>query len=133
MVIYMTVYNPGVGSDNPLESKVFQKYKYSVNLVICCKFFPSNYFVIVYPIQTHRQQFDLAVKRSRSTQGHHLYKLCRAQVLNATCQVSRSKNFRFWRRFLKVFTIYGLGHVTRMIFTKFMFLLSKKAPHKICL
>ena len=39
------------------------------------------------------------------------------------------------KKILKVFTIYGyrsnLGHVTGMIFTKFMFPLSKKAPHKI--
>ena len=46
-------YSPGVGSDNPLESKVFQQYKSSVILLllICCKFFPSNYFVIVFPFK----------------------------------------------------------------------------------
>ena len=41
------------------------------------------------------------------------------------------------RIFFKVFTIFGhgshLGHVTKMIFTKFMFPLPKKAPHKIWL
>ena len=27
------VYNPGTGADSPLESKGFQKYEYSVNLL----------------------------------------------------------------------------------------------------
>ena len=35
------------------------------------------------------------------------------------------RKFRFWRRFLKVFTIYGCGghldHVTKSVFTKCMF------------
>ena len=39
--------------------------------------------------------------------------------------------------FLRFITIYGhgghLGHVTKMIFTKFMFPFPKKAPHKIWL
>ena len=33
------VYTPGAGADNPVGSKKIQKYKSSVNLVICCKFF----------------------------------------------------------------------------------------------
>ena len=52
---HIHVYRPRVGADNSRESKVFQKYKSSVNLVICCKFSPFNYFVKVFPIQTHRQ------------------------------------------------------------------------------
>ena len=38
------------------------------------------------------------------------------------------------KRFLKVLAIYGhgghLGHVTKIIFRKFMFSLAKEAPHK---
>ena len=37
---HIHVYSTGAGADNPLGSKVFQKYKSSVNLVICCKFIP---------------------------------------------------------------------------------------------
>ena len=64
------------------------------------------------------------LSRSRSTQDHHLYRLGRPPIPDATFQVPRSLAFRFWRRrFLKVFTIYGhgghLGHVTRTIWTNF--------------
>ena len=64
------VYIPGAGADNTLGSK----YKFSVNLVICCKFFPFNYFVTDFPIQTHRRP-NLAVLSSTAY---------------AACQVSRS-------------------------------------------
>ena len=55
-----------------------------------------------------------------SIQGHHLYKLCKAGIPDATCQVSRSQEFWFWRRrILQVFTIYGrsdhLGLMTMTI------------------
>ena len=52
---------------------------------------PINDFVTVFPhLNIMATQFDFAVNRSRSTQGHHLYKLCLARVTDATCQVSRS-------------------------------------------
>ena len=34
------VYSPGAGADNSLGSNLFQKGNSSVNLVICCKFYP---------------------------------------------------------------------------------------------
>ena len=37
------VYHPGAGTDSLLGSKSF-------HLVICCKFFPLNDFVIAFPI-----------------------------------------------------------------------------------
>ena len=37
-------------------------HKSSTNLVICCKCFPLNVFVTVYPIQIHTNQIDLALK-----------------------------------------------------------------------
>ena len=45
--------------------------------------------------------------------------------MDASCQVSRSLDFWFWRRrFFKVFTIYGrgghFGHVTWTIYTNFL-------------
>ena len=101
----------------------FQKYKSSVNLAMCCKFFPFNYPVTVFPIQTHRRpNLSLPYKRLMSTYGHHLYKLFNARVPHVACQVSRSENFWFWRIF-KVFTRYAhgghLGHVIWTIYTKF--------------
>ena len=69
-------------------------------------------------------QVDLAVNRSRSSKGHDLYKLCRALLSDASCQVSKSLAFWFWRRkFLKGFAIYShgghLGHVTLTVYTNF--------------
>ena len=73
---HIHVYSPGARADNPLGSNFFQKYKSSINLVICCKFFPFNYFVTVFSnSNTQATTFDLV--RSRSTLGHDLYKLCR--------------------------------------------------------
>ena len=62
--------------------------------------FPWNLMFYHFPI------FDLAVKRSKSTQGHNLNNLYITQVPNATYKVSRpSVNWFRRRRFLKVFTI----------------------------
>ena len=45
---HIHVYSPGAGADKQLASIFFfQKYKFSVNLVICCKFYPLNDFVTV--------------------------------------------------------------------------------------
>ena len=35
--VHLHVYSPVAGTDNPLGS-LFHKHKYSVKLVICCKF-----------------------------------------------------------------------------------------------
>ena len=60
--------------------------------------------------------FDLAVKKSRSTEGHHLNNLSSTQVPNATYLVPRPSVIGSGEDFLKVFTTYGhgghLGHVT---------------------
>ena len=46
----------------------------------------------------------LTLSKSRSTQNHHLNKLCRPHIPDATYQVPRSLTFWFWRRrFLKGF------------------------------
>ena len=48
---HIHVYSPGAGADNPLASIFFKKnIKSSVNLVICCKFYPLNDFVTVLSI-----------------------------------------------------------------------------------
>ena len=50
---------------------------------------------------------------SRSTQGHHLYILCRLCVPDAPCYVSRSSDFWFWRRlFFKIHHIRGVARFT---------------------
>ena len=55
--------------------------------------------------------------------GHNLNNLGSTRIDNASYQVSRSSIYWFWRRFLKVFTIYGhgghVGHVTLLICISF--------------
>ena len=77
--------------------------------------------------------------RTRSSYGHDLYKLCRAPLPDASCQVSKSKAFMLWGRIiLKVFAIYShgghLGHVNMTIYTHFHPRpLPNNAPHKVWL
>ena len=81
---------------------------------------------LFFAIQMHgRPKLTLLYKRSRSSQGHDLYKLCRAPLPDASCQVSKSLEFWFWRRrFLKVFAIYShsghLGNVTLTFYINFL-------------
>ena len=51
---HIHVYSPEAGAYNSLGQLIFQNLKSSVNLVICCKNFPVNYYVTVFPIQTYR-------------------------------------------------------------------------------
>ena len=44
------VYSSGAGADNPLGTEFLCKHIPHVTLVICCKFFPLNYFLTVFPI-----------------------------------------------------------------------------------
>ena len=69
---------PGGGEVNPLVSTLFDKKKTSVNLFICCGFFPLNDFETMFPIQTHKRPHLTFPKiKSRSKQYHHVFKLCR--------------------------------------------------------
>ena len=99
------VYCPGVGADRPLGSKFFQNHQSCVHLPIACKFFPTNDILTLFSIQMHeRPMLTLPRNRSRSSQDHDLYKLCRAPVTDASHQVSKSLALCFWRRrFLKLF------------------------------
>ena len=88
MVIYKYI-TPGQGQSNLWSH--FLNHKDSVNLQIYCKFCPSNDIVTIFPIQMHGQpKLTLRGKRSRSSQGYDLYKLCRASLLDASCQDSKS-------------------------------------------
>ena len=85
------VYSPRAGADNPLGPKYFHKHKSSVHLLIPSKFLPLNDIFLFFPIQMHGwPMLTLLLKRSRSSQGHDLYKLCRAPLPDASCQVSKS-------------------------------------------
>ena len=53
--------------------------------------------------------FHLQIKKEGQPKGHHLYNLGRTEVSSDKYQVSRQSVNWFWRRFLKVFTIYGHG------------------------
>ena len=52
---HMHVKSPGAGTDNPLGSNILHEHTSSVNLIICCRMFSWNYFITIFPIQTHRQ------------------------------------------------------------------------------
>ena len=118
------VYCPRVGADRPLGSNLLRL----INLKsISCKFFPTNDILTLFPVQMHEgPMLTLPENMSRSSQGHDLYKLCRAPVTDASHQVSKSLAYWFWRRrFLKFFfSIYShgrhLGHVTLTIYINFL-------------
>ena len=48
--VFIHVYSPGPGADNPLGTEFLYKHKSFVTLVICCKFLPLNDFLTVFPI-----------------------------------------------------------------------------------
>ena len=48
--VFIHVYSPGAGADNPLGSEVLHKQKPFVTPVICRKLLPSNDFLTVFPI-----------------------------------------------------------------------------------
>ena len=53
------------------------------------------------------------LNRSRSTEGDHLYKLCRGQVIDASCQVSRvlEKFLKFFLPYRKVSKFSDAGKI----------------------
>ena len=55
---HIHIYRPGTGTgaDNPLEVNFFSIF---FNLVIYCKFIPSNYFVTVFPLKCTGDQIGL--------------------------------------------------------------------------
>ena len=61
--------------------------------------------------------------RSRSSQGHDLYKLCRALPPEASCQFQNGRPSGSGEEDFKVFAIYShgshLGHVTLTIYLNF--------------
>ena len=65
----------------------------------------KNQLFKTFPIQMHYEaNLTLMLSRSRSSWDHHLNKLGRPHIPNATYQVSRSLALWFWRRrFLKGF------------------------------
>ena len=49
--VFIHVYSPGTGADNPLGSEFLHKRKPFVTLVICCRCLPLNDFLTVFPIR----------------------------------------------------------------------------------
>ena len=89
MVIYMYI-APGQGQTTPEDI-----FFININLLSICippaSLPPFNYILLFFPIQMHGQpMLALILNRSRSSQGHDLYKLCRAPLSDASCQVSKS-------------------------------------------
>ena len=76
---YVHVFSPGAGADNPLGSIFFINSIIQLIYSSAASFPPLNDFVTIFPIQMYkRPNLTLPLNRSRSTQGHHLYKVCRA-------------------------------------------------------
>ena len=48
--VFIHVYSPRAGADNPLGSEFLYKHKPFITLLICCKFLPFNDFLTVFPI-----------------------------------------------------------------------------------
>ena len=48
--VFIHVYSPWAGADNPLGSLFLYKHKPFITLLICCKFLPLNDFLTVFPI-----------------------------------------------------------------------------------
>ena len=76
---YVHVYSHGAEADNPVGSNCFINSIIQSILSFTAKFPPLNDLVTVFPIKTYiRPNLTLPLNKSRSTQGHHLFKLCRA-------------------------------------------------------
>ena len=108
---------PGQWQTTPWGKIIFKMLIWS----FAASFFPFNYFVTVFPFQTHRQpNLTMPLNRSRSTQGNNLKKLCSAQVplLYAKFQDHRTlglekNNFKGFGHNMDMGAI--LGHVTKTI------------------
>ena len=78
------------------------------------------YFIPYSTVTTEKWKIT-AFPISRSTQGHDWYKFCSTTDSDDTYQVSRQLAQWFWRRFVKVLSIFEhLGHVTWTINTNFL-------------
>ena len=79
----------------------------------------KSYVLAFFHIKASESKFDLTVKRSRSTQCYNLKNSGSKHVPDAIYQVARPSAYWFWRRDLKVFTIYvrggHVGHLTRTV------------------
>ena len=80
-------------------------WTYQVRIITLASTVLKNQLFKKFPIQMHKEaNLTLTLSRSRSSWDHHLNKLGRPHIPNATYQVSRSLAFWFWRRrFLKGF------------------------------
>ena len=56
MPVFIHVYSPGAGADNPLGSEFLFQHKPFDTLVICCKFLPLNDFLTVSPYKSISDQ-----------------------------------------------------------------------------
>ena len=99
------VFSPSAGADEALGPFIFR----IINILSICQFlfylFPSNDMLTVFPIQMHLQpMLTLSSNRSRSPQGHDLYRHCSTYAIDASFRVSLKSVHRFRRRrFLKGF------------------------------
>ena len=138
MVIHMYI-APGQGQTTLWAQTIF----ININLLSICSFLASflplnDIFLFFSHSNAWAAKVDLAVKRSRSSQGHDYTNLVELHclMLHAKFQNHRPSGSEEGR-FLRVFAIYShgghLGHVTLTIYTKLSFTLPKNAPHKVWL
>ena len=133
MVIYMYIAR-GKGQTTPWVT-FFQMYNFSVNLVICSKIFPYNYFIIVFP--SKRQATIRSCHKIGQGQPRIIIYINFVEV-ESPMLYAKFKIIGFSvleNTVLKVFTIYWhgshLGHVTWTI--QLLFLLPMEEPYDIWL
>ena len=116
--VFIHVYSPGAGADNPLGSEFLYKHKPFVTLVICCKFLPLNDFSKFSPYKSIRDQIWPCRKIGQGQPRVIIWtNYDGAQGPIATYQATGQWPFGSVEVFWRVFTIYGrgshLGHVTQ--------------------
>ena len=115
----------GPRSRNDLDLQYSHMFIFSVSFRSQAAKVLKNQQFSLFPIEKPKlPNLTLPWNRSKSTQGHHLYKLWWAGVPEAKYQVSWKSVHRFRRRrFLMVLSIFEhggyLGHVTWIIYINF--------------
>ena len=123
--VFIHVYSPGAGADNPLGSEFLYNHKPFVTLVICCKFLPLNDFPTVSPYKSIRDQIWPCCKIGQVQPKVIIW----TNYNGPKAQMLHTKPQGHWpfgsgeEDFLRVFTIYGhgsqLGHVNQTPQTNF--------------
>ena len=127
LTIYIYIFEKNKFSHGclPMFWAYFHVYDhYFKHLFLCCNIYPLNDSLTVFPLMYRQPNLTLLVNGSRSNSVE-----LESLVRHTTFQEHRTFGSEL------DFVIYGHGshldHVSKTILTKFTFLLSKRAPHKV--